>query len=671
MCISRPPRIEPAPGAGWTDARVGYSTDRNCMKRSILLVLLLGLLSSAAWANGVSVESLSASGIGVTEATVHGRVASGGVSVSVVVEYGPTPSLGLLIPVTDLPPSASPVNVALKLSGLPSGSVTYFRFKASTGTGSSFGSILSFQTLSQVVVVVGGPPSVVLPGLPPVIGGTFARLAATIDTKGLNTSVYATCQTGNAVPFYSNPQSILATNKPVEVVFEFRDLARNAPYSFDIVAQNVDGAGIGSSTFQTLANVMPTASDSTGYCAPRETAVVPLVFGDADGDALSFEVAAPTRFGTITYLGGRVAYTPGPTYRGDDSFSYIVRDIYGGSARATVRLRNPFLDNFGRYDAAIVADGAPASGLIHIDVDRLGTFTGEMTLDDTRFPLLGSLLPGGRFEGIVAADGRTLRVRLALDPASRILSGRIIEGFRMRQLAAGLPGFQSTAPTPHKGRFTLDFDGPPDLSAGDAHGWAALKVNSRGGARIAGRRVDGVAFLAASALRADDTILLPGARAGRFALFHLTFASTPSYDVIGDIFPYAPPVFDRASSLPSINGSLYLAPADARGALLFADAAMPLVDAEFFAPALSGGGVSAVVEVRADGAFIPDPVLQTGFVSSVDLVTGIFRGTFGAASPRVFNGVFLQKRNVGTGLNYLRAGARQFLDLGLVSLSPR
>ena len=60
---------------------------------------------------------------------------------------------------------------------------------------------------------------------------------------------------------------------------------------------------------------------------------------DPEGDPMTFEIASYPRYGSITVAKDRYTYLPFPNYTGEDSFSYVARDLYGNySASVQVTL---------------------------------------------------------------------------------------------------------------------------------------------------------------------------------------------------------------------------------------------------------------------------------------------------------------------------------------------
>ena len=641
------------------------------MTRIFLLICCALLLPAAGRANGISVQTVSATDITTTSATLHGLVSAGVAEATVAVEFGTTPTLGRQKSVGTVSAGFSTVAVSATLTGLIPAQKIYYRFTAQNSSASGAGAVLSFTTLT---LSPPGPPTIEQ-AAPIAEGGTFARIAARIDPHGTTTSAYATCQTAGGPLVFAQLIPAISGDGPMDVVFEFRGLSRLSAYSFEIIATNSLGTANFTGSFRTVRNVPPTAADSVGYVVRGGTTVVTLAISDPDGDPLSFQVESRPAFGPITYLGGRVAYTAGPGFRGEDRFTYIVGDGFGGSARATVFLRNPFLENAGGYDAALVRTGAEkANGVVKITVGRQGTFTGELWTDGVRFPLLGSFRLGGRFDETVRAGDLAVRVQLMVDPITRALTGMVTGRSGTSSLQAGMR--RVAEPAAQAGRYTSELDAPACAENPNGHGWTTLKVSPNGLAKFAGRLACGRHFLASAPLREDGSVLLPIAPDPGFVLLKMFFASAPEYDLAGDEFPFALPTDPASSPRPPINGSRYFAPGITHSLLRFSDTIPALIDLHFSPSPTSfvPDAPDAVFAVQDDGTFLLQSTQLPEVGLGADLATGIFFGRAvtgkSPATSMSFNGVFLQKRNVGSGLLYSRSNGA-FSSLGEARLAPR
>lgn len=88
------------------------------------------------------------------------------------------------------------------------------------------------------------------------------------------------------------------------------------------------------------ANTAPTAQNVNVNAGIGQTITIPLAqyASDPDGDTLTVIVPAKTPHGSASVSGLNITYVPDEGYRGSDTFSYTVEDIYGGSETATINV---------------------------------------------------------------------------------------------------------------------------------------------------------------------------------------------------------------------------------------------------------------------------------------------------------------------------------------------
>jgi VCBS repeat-containing protein len=64
---------------------------------------------------------------------------------------------------------------------------------------------------------------------------------------------------------------------------------------------------------------------------------------DPNGDTLSGSVTTQPRHGTLVWqTNGTFTYRPGPSFVGNDQFTYVVRDLHGATSSAVVHITSPF-----------------------------------------------------------------------------------------------------------------------------------------------------------------------------------------------------------------------------------------------------------------------------------------------------------------------------------------
>jgi hypothetical protein len=83
----------------------------------------------------------------------------------------------------------------------------------------------------------------------------------------------------------------------------------------------------------------PPVANANSATTNEDTAVAINVTAndsDVDGDSLSVQSVTPPAYGTATFTGGTITYTPAADFNGSDSFTYTVSDGHGGTATAAV-----------------------------------------------------------------------------------------------------------------------------------------------------------------------------------------------------------------------------------------------------------------------------------------------------------------------------------------------
>ena len=128
------------------------------------------------------------------------------------------------------------------------------------------------------------------------------------------------------------------------------------------------------------ANKPPVARDDRfSAIAGRETRLDPLANDrDPERSALTFLSIDTPAHGTLRRAGGALYYTPEPTFRGEDRFSYRVGDGHGGEASATITVDvvapevGPYLVFFDFDSPAIKTEAEPILDRAAKDYQRYG-----------------------------------------------------------------------------------------------------------------------------------------------------------------------------------------------------------------------------------------------------------------------------------------------------------
>ena len=86
------------------------------------------------------------------------------------------------------------------------------------------------------------------------------------------------------------------------------------------------------------ANQAPTAANDSASTAIGAAILIDVLANDSDpnGDSLSISIDGPPQHGAAVVQNGQILYTPNADFSGADSFTYIVSDGHGNTARGTV-----------------------------------------------------------------------------------------------------------------------------------------------------------------------------------------------------------------------------------------------------------------------------------------------------------------------------------------------
>ncbi len=196
-----------------------------------------------------SVETVAASDIGETQATLNGNLSEMGTAtrVNVSFEWGSCSTcLGNVTPEQSL---TSPATFWKILTTLSSDTTYYFRAKA-VGNGTSYGSVLSFTTLSVPVA-----PTVVTDAATD-IGENSVRLNGNLTDLGTAGSVSANFQWGECAGCLGNETTADTKIEAGTYFFDLNGLSNNTTYYFRAKAEG-DGAGFGETKDLTTASPPP------------------------------------------------------------------------------------------------------------------------------------------------------------------------------------------------------------------------------------------------------------------------------------------------------------------------------------------------------------------------------------------------------------------------------
>ena len=145
-----------------------------------LSAVTAGIIAASAFALSPSVETLPASSVAETSATLNGKVNPNGLETKYFFEYGPTTSYGSKTAEVSAGSGSSAVEKSQGVSGLTKVTDYHYRIVASNSSGTSFGADQTFKTV--------GPPEALTVSVEPHASGEGATLNAWIQPNGQATT---------------------------------------------------------------------------------------------------------------------------------------------------------------------------------------------------------------------------------------------------------------------------------------------------------------------------------------------------------------------------------------------------------------------------------------------------------------------------------------------------
>lgn len=184
----------------------------------------------------VEVGSEGVGEVGITEATLHGKVQPAGVEAEYYFEYGTTEAYGSRTAETSAGSGKAFVEVSAVLTGLAPGTLYHFRLVASSSRGTTLGTDQTFWTNGGKPVVETSPALF--------IHYTEAMLTGVVDSKRVPTTFYfeygATASYGHQTPEQSSEEGF-AEEERVTI----NGLTPGTTYHFRLVASNSYGTSYG------------------------------------------------------------------------------------------------------------------------------------------------------------------------------------------------------------------------------------------------------------------------------------------------------------------------------------------------------------------------------------------------------------------------------------------
>ncbi len=185
----------------------------------------------------------SATGIGLTSATLNGSVNPNGRSTDYWFEYGTSSAYGSRTQAKGAGSGTSPKQVSVGVGGLRPATTYHFRLVARNSAGSAFGADQTFSTFTAPAAETGIATS---------IRPISATLTGRVDPNGQTTTYAFEYGTGTAYGLRTQPGTLGAAVGPQPVAAGVRGLREGTVYHYRLVASNAAGSVSGRDrTFQT------------------------------------------------------------------------------------------------------------------------------------------------------------------------------------------------------------------------------------------------------------------------------------------------------------------------------------------------------------------------------------------------------------------------------------
>jgi hypothetical protein len=431
--------------------------------------------------------------------TFTAKITANGARTSVVFEYGESVERGEETTPLFVEAGAVEETIATSITGLTGGREYHFRVVATNDAGTTVTRDETFQVRSTPTAGIQRATGVIV---------DKATLNGTLKANGTLGTALFQYATNDAFTGASERvvREIEYTEKEVGLAARIEGLERDKTYFFRLVFRPTTGTEVRSAAENFLTNQKPVARPDT--FALRSLGTVRLDVRqndtDADGDKLRVSSVSTPAKGTLSRTpdGLRIIYTPGSAFRGTDSFTYTITDPYPtGTATATVTIRSFGTLLAGNQGGLLVDENGDAVGYFKITTTATGAFSGTVRVNGDRQVIAGTLGTDGTFRGSVEIDGRTVPVALAATQDGTVTTLDV--DFDNGRWVAELPTTEASPALRESlaGRYTVEFAGGTAASeaanaGGDpaGTGWAVLKLQDDGVARVKGRLPDGRSF---------------------------------------------------------------------------------------------------------------------------------------------------------------------------------
>ncbi len=301
---------------------------------------------------------------------------------------------------------------------------------------------------------------------------------------------------------------LLSGGTPSPVSTGISNLTPATTYYFRLVALNMSGRTNGNTlSFTTNAlggNLPPVAVDDAAFTRGNDSVTIDVLSNDYDpnGDPISIVSNTSPTHGTAQQNGNVFVYTPGLSYRGQDSFTYTITDGNGNFDTASVVITDFGIATTGIYNGLAI-NALPRNenqAFVRIKLNRKGAFTGFYRIAGTRRTFRGRFDVAGNSSVTVTRRQRVpVNMQLSLSPIKNAIEGFVYADGFGSQLRADKAAFNHPRPgSPYTGRYTLGFTPSSMQGAPQGSGHAAATSNKRGNTRVAGRLADDTPFIASA-----------------------------------------------------------------------------------------------------------------------------------------------------------------------------
>ena len=239
-----------------------------------------------------TVQTLAATSVTTTSATVNGSVDPHGASTTFYFEYGMTPSYGM----TTTPGNTTvAINVSGPITGLAPNTAYHYRFVAYNSGGTTYGNDVTFTTSTQ-------PAPTVQTLAATSVTTTSATVNGSVNPNGVSSTFYFEYGTTTSYGTTTTPGN---TTVAINASGPITGLAPNTTYHYRFVAYNSGGTTYGNDvTFTTSTQPAPTVQT---LAATSVTTTSATVNGSVNPNGVSttfyFEYGTTTSYGTTTPSG--------------------------------------------------------------------------------------------------------------------------------------------------------------------------------------------------------------------------------------------------------------------------------------------------------------------------------------------------------------------------------